>query len=125
MFSLFRPTQILTRPSAANTNFPYHVRTSQIGILNEAPTGNQSHNVDGFQHHNYGHNPLQGNGLGHSPNFTELFTVSGSNNKNNNDNGRSSGASFNRTNGSVSTFFNFLLIHTTSRPEGQITSYYH
>jgi len=25
--------QILTRPSAANKNFPYHVRTSQVSII--------------------------------------------------------------------------------------------
>ena len=32
---------LLTRPNAHNTNFPYHVRTTQIGIL-EAMDGNMS-----------------------------------------------------------------------------------
>ncbi|XP_072049020.1 transmembrane protein 145-like [Amphiura filiformis] len=69
---------VLTRPSRANTNFPYHVRTSQIGVMNE-PNGNISHQVDNFSHHAYGAHILEGGSLGHSPNFTELFTVSGSN----------------------------------------------
>ncbi|XP_033109989.1 transmembrane protein 145-like [Anneissia japonica] len=67
---------ILTRPSAANSNFPYHVRTSQIGVLTTPSDGN-SNNVDNFMHHSYGANPL-----GHDqyrPNFTEMFTVESSN----------------------------------------------
>ena len=65
-------TQIITRPSAANRNFPYHVRTSQIGVITE-PSGNVSNNVDGFTHHAYGTNVL---GEPTTPNFTEMFAVS-------------------------------------------------
>ncbi len=76
--------QVLTRPSAANSNFPYHVRTSQIGIMHNTPNGNLGQNVDNYSHHAYGAHVLEGGGLGHSPNFTELFTVSGSNSTTNN-----------------------------------------
>jgi hypothetical protein len=63
---------IITRPSAANRNFPYHVRTSQIGVIND-PTGTVSNNVDGFAHHAYNSNVLQEPAL---PNFTEMFSTS-------------------------------------------------
>lgn len=33
---------VLTRPAAANSNFPYHVRTTQIGIITDAPHTNQN-----------------------------------------------------------------------------------
>ncbi|XP_077985454.1 transmembrane protein 145-like isoform X2 [Glandiceps talaboti] len=64
---------ILTRPSAANKNFPYHVRTSQIGVL-DTPNGTLSENIDAFSHHAYDANGFIGNP---NTNFTELFTVSG------------------------------------------------
>ncbi|KAK2170007.1 hypothetical protein LSH36_5g16011 [Paralvinella palmiformis] len=59
---------ILTRPSAANENFPYHVRTCQIGIMENAQVslsnGNNGTYTPGGE--------LVRNG---APNFTELFTV--------------------------------------------------
>lgn len=42
---------MLTMPSYANKNFPYHVRTTQIGIMN--PTVYGANNLDEFQHHPY------------------------------------------------------------------------
>jgi len=36
----------LTRPSAANKNFPFHVRTSQIGILDDASSTDSTSNFD-------------------------------------------------------------------------------
>ncbi|KAL4228435.1 hypothetical protein ACF0H5_011482 [Mactra antiquata] len=66
---------ILTRPSAANKNFPYHVRTTQIGILENAPhttgegmngdIGGQAYAVSG---------PMQGSSSG--PDLTSLFVTS-------------------------------------------------
>ncbi|XP_022093046.1 transmembrane protein 145-like isoform X2 [Acanthaster planci] len=67
---------IITRPSAANKNFPYHVRTSQIGVVND-PYGSAGNNVDAFEHHGYGNTILQNEGQ--VPNFTEMFAVTGSN----------------------------------------------
>ncbi|CAH1987700.1 unnamed protein product [Acanthoscelides obtectus] len=40
---------ILTTPSVANKNFPYHVRTTQIGIMEVAGGGG----MDQFNHHMY------------------------------------------------------------------------
>lgn len=39
-------SQLLTRPSAANKNFPFHVRTSQIGILDDASSTDSTSNFD-------------------------------------------------------------------------------
>lgn len=74
---------ILTRPSAANVNFPYHVRTSQIGIMAN-PEGGYPHTgapttadraSESFAPHSYAPtNPEYVTAGG--PNFTELFTVS-------------------------------------------------
>lgn len=57
---LVRFVQVLTRPSAANSNFPYHVRTSQIGVMREEsePDVSAMHssfqlNLDRFPHHAY------------------------------------------------------------------------
>ncbi|CAG0884590.1 unnamed protein product [Darwinula stevensoni] len=45
---------ILTRPSAANDNFPYHVRTTQIGIMENSYNGTIGNNhLDAFGHHPY------------------------------------------------------------------------
>ncbi|XP_064650756.1 transmembrane protein 145-like isoform X3 [Lineus longissimus] len=57
---------ILTRPAAANTNFPYHVRTSQIGVLDAPPTQNGT-----------GLSALPYSGESSGPNFTDLFVVTG------------------------------------------------
>ncbi|XP_043358069.1 transmembrane protein 145 isoform X2 [Dermochelys coriacea] len=57
---------IMTRPSAANKNFPYHVRTSQIGIVEEGAPGTK------FPHHVYGNVTFISDSV---PNFTELFSI--------------------------------------------------
>lgn len=62
--------QIITRPSAANKNFPYHVRTSQIGILLSSPKGDEG--TESFPHHAYGNSSFLGDS---QPNFTELFSI--------------------------------------------------
>lgn len=69
VFSLC-PLQIITRPSAANKNFPYHVRTSQIGILLSSPKGDGG--TESFPHHAYGNSSFLGDS---QPNFTELFSI--------------------------------------------------
>ena len=61
---------MITRPSAANKNFPYHVRTSQIGILLSSPVGEAT--GEGFPHHAYGNSSFLGDS---QPNFTELFSI--------------------------------------------------
>ncbi|XP_043936721.1 transmembrane protein 145 isoform X2 [Protopterus annectens] len=55
---------IITRPSAANKNFPYHVRTSQIGIVENS--------AERFPHHVYGNVNFISDSV---PNFTELFSI--------------------------------------------------
>lgn len=64
------PLQVITRPSAANKNFPYHVRTSQIGILLSSPKGDEG--TESFPHHAYGNSSFLGDS---QPNFTELFSI--------------------------------------------------
>uniref|UniRef100_A0A668A8A3 Transmembrane protein 145 n=1 Tax=Myripristis murdjan TaxID=586833 RepID=A0A668A8A3_9TELE len=61
---------VITRPSAANKNFPYHVRTSQIGILLSSPKGEAG--GESFPHHAYGNSSFLGDS---QPNFTELFSI--------------------------------------------------
>ncbi|XP_063960084.1 transmembrane protein 145-like [Lytechinus pictus] len=85
---------ILTRPSAANHNFPYHVRTSQVGVI-DTPDGQVQNNPDAYEHHGYATNLFN---TDHQPNFTELFTVGQSNKyaqnqPNGNANGMVNGAS--------------------------------
>uniref|UniRef100_A0A3Q2D2P0 Transmembrane protein 145 n=1 Tax=Cyprinodon variegatus TaxID=28743 RepID=A0A3Q2D2P0_CYPVA len=63
-------TLVITRPSAANKNFPYHVRTSQIGILQSSPKGGEE--GESFPHHAYGNSSFLGDS---QPNFTELFSI--------------------------------------------------
>lgn len=62
---------VLTRPSAHNKNFPYHVRTTQIGIM-EAMSGNTNlgnNRLDGFSHGgNYGVSQQATSGM-------DVFTV--------------------------------------------------
>ncbi|XP_066281004.1 transmembrane protein 145-like isoform X2 [Branchiostoma lanceolatum] len=79
---------ILTRPGAANKNFPFHVRTSQIGIIDDYEQGgpqpngvangtaNGGVNLDHFPHQSmYSTSTDSGFIGGGGPNFTELFTV--------------------------------------------------
>ncbi|KAA8591713.1 hypothetical protein FQN60_017087 [Etheostoma spectabile] len=61
---------VITRPSAANKNFPYHVRTSQIGILLSSPKAGEG--AESFPHHAYGNGSFLGDS---QPNFTELFSI--------------------------------------------------
>lgn len=68
--SLPASPQAITRPSAANKNFPYHVRTSQIGILLSSPKAGVA--SESFPHHAYGNSSFLGDS---QPNFTELFSI--------------------------------------------------
>ncbi|XP_060599428.1 transmembrane protein 145-like isoform X1 [Ruditapes philippinarum] len=70
---------VLTRPSAANKNFPYHVRTTQIGILQNVPhqmgSGAPDANDTSYGGHAYAvSNPMQGSSSG--PDLTSLFVTS-------------------------------------------------
>lgn len=44
--------QILTMPSVANKNFPYHVRTTQIGVM-ELTGASGGNTIEQFGHHAY------------------------------------------------------------------------
>ncbi|XP_045106341.1 transmembrane protein 145-like [Portunus trituberculatus] len=65
---------VLTRPSAANKNFPFHVRTSQVRALEHSSTGVVGNNtLDAFSTHRYAPDLTEP----HTHAAPDLFLVSG------------------------------------------------
>lgn len=67
---------VLTNPASINKVFPFHVRTSQIGVMDLSQNGDtNANNLDNFVHHMYAPSETP-DFIGHPrTNFTELFTV--------------------------------------------------
>nr|XP_031312881.1 transmembrane protein 145 isoform X1 [Camelus dromedarius] len=63
---------IMTRPSAANKNFPYHVRMSQIASAGVPGPGGGQSSDKAFPQHVYGNVTFISDSV---PNFTELFSI--------------------------------------------------
>ena len=68
---------VLTRPSAHNKNFPFHVRTTQIGIMEaiSSHTTVGNHTLESFGHHGYGVSPANGRYLEHYSFISKLFSL--------------------------------------------------
>lgn len=62
--------QMLTRPSAANKSFPYHVRTTQVGANSSDNYANEQ--LDNFDAHCYAPTYIDANGR-----TVDIFTVTG------------------------------------------------
>lgn len=69
-FVVFAKNQMLTRPSAANKSFPYHVRTTQVGAHSNETFANEQ--MDHFDAHCYAPTYVDGNGR-----TVDIFTVTG------------------------------------------------
>lgn len=72
---------VITRPSAANSNFPFHMRTNQIGIQEAAPPGPTDNGVAYYTPPlPSAPPPYSPQQLGHFTDITSMFMVSGGTN---------------------------------------------